>query len=137
MFKRQLLVLVFASLFILPGIGMTQGKDSSAQSLQGQLNSLKAQVTTLQGQVATLQGQVVNSGTEINTLKSQISALQSGQSSTDTKVAGLEGKLQCVSVENSGDDFVFTGCNVHVRNGESSTSTTNGLGNLIIGYNEE
>ncbi len=37
------------------------------------------------------------------------------------------------------DDVVFEGCNVHVRNGHSTerTTTTNGLGNLIVGYNED
>ena len=34
-------------------------------------------------------------------------------------------------------DVVFEGCNVHFRNGASSTNTTNGLGNLIVGYNED
>ena len=34
-------------------------------------------------------------------------------------------------------DVVFEGCNVHIRNGDSSTNTTNGLGNLIVGYNED
>merc|ERR1712160_125796 len=33
-------------------------------------------------------------------------------------------------------DIYFEGCNVHVRNGEGSTDTPNGKGNLIIGYNE-
>jgi len=30
-----------------------------------------------------------------------------------------------------------TGVNVQIVNGEGSTETANGLGNLIIGYNEE
>ncbi|MFB6264857.1 MAG: hypothetical protein ABEL76_14725, partial [Bradymonadaceae bacterium] len=30
----------------------------------------------------------------------------------------------------------FEGVNVHVRNGSGSTSTTNGKGNVVIGYNE-
>jgi hypothetical protein len=35
-----------------------------------------------------------------------------------------------------GNDFIINGCNVHIRNGTGSTTTINGLGNLIIGYNE-
>jgi len=35
-----------------------------------------------------------------------------------------------------GDNFYFTGCNVHVLNGEGATNTTNGVGNIIVGYNE-
>jgi len=36
-----------------------------------------------------------------------------------------------------GNDFVFNGCNIHIRNGAGMTAKTNSLGNLIIGYNED
>jgi hypothetical protein len=36
----------------------------------------------------------------------------------------------------TGDDVFFEGCNVHVRNGSGDTLTSNGLGNLVVGYNE-
>ena len=37
----------------------------------------------------------------------------------------------------TGNDVVFEGCNVHVIDGSGSTDgTTNGLGNLIVGYDE-
>ena len=52
----------------------------------------------------------------------------------EAAVAALQAKLACVTA--SGTDFVFEGCNVHVRNGDGSTDTTNGLGNLIVGYAE-
>jgi hypothetical protein len=51
-----------------------------------------------------------------------------------SRVTALEKKTQYMSV--SGTDVFFTGCNVHIRNGQNSTITTNGLGNLIVGYNE-
>ncbi|MHC4202442.1 MAG: hypothetical protein ACYSU0_20820, partial [Planctomycetota bacterium] len=52
-----------------------------------------------------------------------------------------------MSLENGGDDFVFTGVNVHVRSGSGATDgdasgfgngspTVNALGNLIVGYDE-
>ena len=34
-----------------------------------------------------------------------------------------------------GDDLIIDGCSVHIQNGSGQTSSTNGLGNLIIGYN--
>lgn len=40
------------------------------------------------------------------------------------------------STRTVGDNFYFTGCNVHIQNGEGATNTTNGVGNLIVGYNE-
>ena len=42
-----------------------------------------------------------------------------------------------MSLESGGDDFVFTGVNVHVRSGSGATDgSVNGLGNLIVGYDE-
>ena len=35
-----------------------------------------------------------------------------------------------------GDNFVFEGCNVHINNGEASTTSVNGKGNLVLGHNE-
>ena len=59
-----------------------------------------------------------------------------------TAFGDLEARLQaleeqvpdCLATE--GDDALFEGCNVHVRNGQGGTQTTNGSGNLIVGYNE-
>jgi hypothetical protein len=56
----------------------------------------------------------------------------------DSRITALEGKLASVSTENSGQDVVFTGVNVHVRSGSGATGgAINGLGNLIVGYNED
>jgi hypothetical protein len=55
----------------------------------------------------------------------------------DARITALEDLLASVTLENGGQDFVFTGVNVHVRSGSGSTSgTINGLGNLIVGYDE-
>jgi len=35
-----------------------------------------------------------------------------------------------------GQDLVSEGCNVHIRNGEGDTTVVNGLGNLLVGYDE-
>lgn len=44
--------------------------------------------------------------------------------------------IACLSQSADHQDVYFNGCNVHVRDGLGSTATANGLGNLIIGYNE-
>jgi len=45
--------------------------------------------------------------------------------------------LNCMSQDQVSGDIIFDGCNVHIRSGEGNTwATTNGKGNLIIGYNE-
>ena len=82
---------------------------------QAEVAALKTQVSTLQGQVSTLQGQV--------------STLQSDDSAQKTLLAG-------VTRTNSGNTLQFSGMNLQLVNGVGGTETTNGLGNLIIGYNE-
>ena len=47
----------------------------------------------------------------------------------------LEAKLACMNKD--GDNVVFEKCNVYIRSGSGGTDgAANGLGNLIIGYNE-
>lgn len=66
--------------------------------------------------------------------RAEVDALLAAQ---DARIADLETKLASVSLENGGEDFVFTGVNVHVRDGSGDTgSDVNGLGNLIVGYDE-
>jgi len=55
----------------------------------------------------------------------------------ETRIADLETLLASASLENGGNDLIFSGVNLHLRDGSGSTSGTNGLGNLIIGYNED
>jgi trimeric autotransporter adhesin len=57
-----------------------------------------------------------------------------GQRGLAQRVAALEDLLKHFSRE---DNEVFlTGANLHIVNGLDATQTTNGLGNLIVGYNE-
>jgi len=50
------------------------------------------------------------------------------------RLAALEYKLQYVT--GGEDEVVITGANLRIVNGLGSTETKNGLGNLIVGYNE-
>jgi hypothetical protein len=52
------------------------------------------------------------------------------------RVAALEAKLEAVT--DNGTDLVITDRNVHIRSGSGATDgAVNGMGNLIIGYNED
>jgi hypothetical protein len=66
----------------------------------------------------------------------------------EAQVAALKAKLQFVTVANgpinglAGPHVIITGANVHIRSGSGETddggaTPASGLGNLIIGYNEE
>jgi hypothetical protein len=50
------------------------------------------------------------------------------------RLAALEHKL--VHVRGGFNEIVITGANLRIVNGLGETNTTNGLGNLIVGYNE-
>jgi hypothetical protein len=66
--------------------------------------------------------------TDVEALKAQIAELQE----TVTQLAAL---LEGVSRE--GSDLIFSGMNLNVVSGSGATDATpNGLGNLIVGYNE-
>ena len=67
--------------------------------------------------------------------KSEVDSLISA---LESRVSAVEGKTASISTENGGDDVVFTSVNVHVRDGSGDTyGDVNGLGNLIVGYNED
>ena len=60
----------------------------------------------------------------------------------EARIVALEAKLANVVIDGntlaglSGPHFIFSGVNVHVRNGSAQSDTTNGVGNIIVGYNE-
>jgi hypothetical protein len=67
-------------------------------------------------------------------LEARVAALETQPGGLPARVAALEDKLQFVTV--SEDEMVITGANLRIVNGLGDTSTTNGLGNVIVGYNE-
>jgi TolA-binding protein len=103
-------------------------------------NSLESRVAALESQVSTLQSENATQATQITSLQStvssqatQIANLQSADTSQDNRITPLETKTAPLSV--SGNDFIISGKNVHIVDGEGSTESTSGLGNLTIGYN--
>jgi hypothetical protein len=60
---------------------------------------------------------------------------------TSGELETLKGILPCIKSVAKGIDgkptVQFSGCNVQIVNGEGRTASTNGEGNLVIGYDEE
>jgi hypothetical protein len=102
-------------------------KGPTLAQLAQELAALKARVTTLEGTVSSLQTTVSAQAVQIGSLEAAVATLQTVQSDH-------QNKLQYVTV--AGTDMMITGANLHVRNGVGTTETSNGLGNLIVGYNE-
>jgi hypothetical protein len=79
-------------------------------------------------------------------LQAEIAALQQQGTALQQQVAALkplEALAPFISVDPSpengvqGANITFHGANVHIVNGSGQTGIVNGLGNLIIGYDEE
>jgi trimeric autotransporter adhesin len=52
------------------------------------------------------------------------------------RMATLEKKLAAMDFDDAANEVVISGANLRIVNGLGTTETTNGLGNLIVGYNE-
>jgi hypothetical protein len=126
------MIVAILAILAMPRIG-------SARSIPQQIAALRAQIATLQGQVTALQTANATLQTQVNTLQAN-PALQLGPyvSVVTTSLNGLKGP-----------HIIFTGANVHIRDGSGATDdnttillggdgsgTLTGLGNLVIGYDE-
>ena len=88
---------------------------------QANLSELADQVSQLEARLSLLANEQARTEDELETAK--------------TAIAELEDLTQYLSL--SDRDLILTGANLHVRSGSGSTGgAVNGLGNIIIGYNE-
>jgi len=98
--------------------------------------------TTQTNNIALLSGRVDAVESENTSLSERIDAIDILIATLSNKVDALE--LLTGSMSLDGNDLFFTGINLHIRNGLGYTcgaascaaATTNGTGNLILGYNE-
>lgn len=101
--------------------------ENGAASNTTQISELENQVMTLQNLVADLQAQVA----DLETLVANMPSAETLQFIDDLRA------VVALQNDNQGNPSVmFNGVNLHVRNGAGSTNTVNGLGNLIVGYDE-
>jgi hypothetical protein len=138
------------SVLVLPNAALAQPVLSSAQrlaNLEAAVSSLTQAVTALQAENAAQSTLLQSQASEITALKKQIadskaytdsvgaSTLASARTYTDGKVAPVADKL--VHFSRNGNEVYITGANLNIRNGTGYTyQVVNGLGNLIVGYNE-
>ncbi len=71
-----------------------------------------------------------------NNLQQNLGTVQQNMLSMQQRLADLEAKLTPVSYDAGKNELLITKANVYIVNGTGSTATTNGTGNLIIGYNK-
>ncbi|MEZ5439776.1 MAG: hypothetical protein R3F12_15690 [Lysobacteraceae bacterium] len=105
--------------------------DTRIAALEAALTTLQGNLAVAQGQIASMQNTITAQATTIATLQSNMSAVQANT------VLDLDEVLELTIDPRTGQSTArFSGVNVQVVNGEGTTPTRNGVGNLIIGYNE-
>jgi hypothetical protein len=115
--------------------------ESTVLTLQRQVTDLRSTVSSLQTTVAALQTSNSQLQTAVATLQTNVGSLQAINAKllaainavASNSVLALNGKL---NLSPDGSTALFNGVNVQIVNGLGNTETTNGTGNLIVGYNE-
>lgn len=138
--------------------------DQALLNLQGELLSHSQAITTLTLELSTTQSalqavqssvgslqiqhqdhalQLFNLNQKLNNQALKIEALESGITKSlegiVARLEKLEHKLAPIERMNiqGKPSLVITGVNVHLRNGRNHSYAKNGVGNLIVGYDEE
>ncbi|HET9031959.1 MAG TPA: hypothetical protein VFN25_03535 [Dokdonella sp.] len=134
-------------------------QQSQLATQQGQLVAQQSQLTTQQNTIDTLNTTVTSLNTTvagqqttIDTLNNTVTSLNTAVTNQQTTITNLQGRLTTVEsntvLQLDGslglvlDPFTnqptarFTAVNVQVVNGAGGMGTINGVGNLIVGYNE-
>jgi hypothetical protein len=94
--------------------------DKRLEQLAAQVQALQQQVNTLQTMVQTAQSQTSSPSAMAATVLDPFVSVEPG---------GLNGL--------AGPHVIFSGANFHIRSGSGKTDDNTGLGNLVIGYDED
>ena len=107
----------------------TAGTKAVAAQVNANFNAVKTAVDDNDSRIAALEAAMAALQTENADLRARLEAVEANS------VLDLNGILTTGTV-NGNPAAILTNVNVHIRNGNAATFTTNGTGNLIIGYNE-
>ncbi len=106
--------------------------------LKDALSAAQANISAMQGTVTTMQGTVTTVKGSVDAVKDTVIALEA--KTADSVALSKYVKVDTKEISGmSGPHVLITGANVHVRSGSGFTNdngSATGLGNLIIGYNE-
>lgn len=113
-------------------------QQTAISNLTTENQTQQATINNLMSENQTQQATISNLTTENGTQQDEIDALELRVDALENNPVTLPACLTTEAVEGqTKDDIVFNGCNVHVRDGSGDTGgEVNGLGNLIVGYNE-
>jgi len=120
------------------------GHEDNDKGIHAEIAALQAQLAALQHQVNTLQTANTDQQNEINSLKASNTTLQKQLAAVQSNHALLLGPFVNVDPNPEigviGPNIIFSGANIHIVSGSGMTNDNGnprGLGNLIIGYDED
>jgi hypothetical protein len=107
-----------------------RGREDNDKGIRAEIAALLARVESLQSTISALQGQVTALQTQLATVKSNRALLLGQFVNVDF---AMEKGVRAPNI-------IFSGANIHIESGSGATGdhgNPTGLGNLIIGYDED
>jgi hypothetical protein len=117
--------------------GSRPRREDDDRGIRAEIAALRAQVTSLQIIVSTLQSQVHSLQDNNTTLQTHLAVIQSNHALLLGPFVSVDPNPQIGVI---GPNIIFTGANIHIVSGSGRTDDNGnctGLGNLIIGYDED
>jgi hypothetical protein len=115
---------------------------------EGDISGLESAIASVEGAGYATEDWVTSQGygydvdvaaldTRLTTAEGDISGLESELADGGVWDSSLEALFTYLTVDDTSDTLTFSGANLYVNNGAGATASTNGYGNLVIGYNED
>jgi hypothetical protein len=123
---------------------MAASADENERGIRKEIEALEAKLTALNQTVSALESRVGSLQTTNTALQDQIQALKTELTAVQSNHALLLGPFVSVDpnpeIGVAGPNIIFSGANIHIVSGSGATDdhgNPTGLGNLIIGYDED
>jgi hypothetical protein len=110
----------FLFLVLVPGLALADRPD---------VTGLKQQMIQLIKEVRNMRSELADTHAELTATRAELAVLK------NNTVLGLDGLVTLIRDANGFETVRFSGVNLQVVNGEGVTDSLNGLGNVVIGYN--
>ena len=116
--------------------------DARVTAAEGSITSMDTRLTTAEGTVTAMDARLTTAEGTITTLDLRVATIESDYAFA----SHTHSELQYMSLQTgainglAGPHVVFSGANVHIRSGSGATDdggVLTGLGNLVVGYNED
>lgn len=116
--------------------GQGYAADATVTTLAGRVSAAEADVASLESGASTFASDLATLRADVDALDTDVAAIDLDVADLAAYTPGLDALWTYLSVDTAADTVTFAGANVHVVNGAGATDTTNGLGNLVVGYGE-